>query len=99
MELKLLPRQAMFALVAIFRRRGLPAVVGVIGAVEGELAQRGGLRLDAVRPREVGRRASDLDVVRLGPLSDSLVLFGGQVRADVVPDDRDAALGGQRLRR
>ena len=41
----------------------LLAVGGVVGAVEGELAQRGELAFKAVHPRGVRGRAGDLDVL------------------------------------
>src|SRR3954447_1013125 len=68
---------------------GLLAVGGVVGAVEGEVAQRGELRLDPVEPGAVERGVGDLDVVRLRPPADPVVGAGGQVRAEVVADDRE----------
>ena len=70
------------------------AVGGVVGAVECELAQRGELTLQAVHPRGVRRRVGNLDVAGCRPLPDALVLPGGQVRAEVVADDRDRIPGG-----
>src|SRR3954466_4938342 len=48
---------------------GLLVVGLVVGAVEGEVAQRGELRLDPVEPGAVERRVGDLDVVRRCPAS------------------------------
>src|SRR3954451_1313852 len=45
----------------------LVAVGGVVGAVEGEVAQRGELRLDPVEPGAVERRVGDLGVVHRRP--------------------------------
>src|SRR4051794_32630635 len=42
-------------------------VAGVVGAVQGEVAQRGELGLDPVQPRGVGRQEHQLDVVLGGP--------------------------------
>jgi hypothetical protein len=72
-------------------------VSGVVGAVEGDVAQGRELRLDAVQPGRICRCIGDLDVVRLGPGPDPAVLAGGQVRAEVVADDRDP--GGGRVER
>src|SRR5215467_7729236 len=58
---------------------GLLLVGGVVGAVEGEVAQRRELCLDAVPPGGVRRRVGDLGVVRRRPLPDALVFAGGQV--------------------
>ena len=68
------------------------AVGGVVGAVQGELAQRGELTLNAVHPRAVRGRAGDLGVAGGGPGADALVFPGGQVRAVVIADDRDPHL-------
>lgn len=64
-------------------------VVGVVGAVEGEVAQGGELGFDAVEPGAVGRGVDDLDVVRCRPGADPLASLRGQVRGEVVTDDRD----------
>src|SRR3954453_16473888 len=56
---------------------GLLAVGGVVGAVEGEVAQGGELGLDAVEPGAVERGVGELDVVRLRPPADSVVGAGG----------------------
>ena len=45
-------------------------MAGMVGAVEGEVAQRLELGLDPVEPGRVGRRVGELDVVGLGPLGD-----------------------------
>jgi hypothetical protein len=37
-------------------------MAGMVGAVQGEVAQRGELGLDPVQPRAVGRGVGDLDV-------------------------------------
>src|SRR6266568_5126212 len=58
---------------------GLLLVAGVVGAVEGEVPQRGELGLDAVQPGRIRRGVGDLDVIRGCPLSDALVFTGGQV--------------------
>ena len=47
----------------------------------------------AVQPGGVRRRVGDFDVVRAGPGPDPSVLGGGQVRAEVVADDRDPGAG------
>ena len=49
---------------------GLFGVAGVVGAVKGEVAQRGELRLDSVQPGRVGRHVGELDVVRRRPVPD-----------------------------
>src|SRR3954469_20238979 len=72
---------------------GLLAVGRVIGAVEGEVAQGGELRLDAVEPGAVERGVGELDVGRRRPAADPVIAAGGQVRAEVVADDRQAHLG------
>src|SRR3569833_3443263 len=56
-------------------------VGGVVGAVEGEVAQGGELGFEAVEPGAVGRGVGDLDVVRDGPAADALALVRAQVRA------------------
>lgn len=53
---------------------------GVVGAVQGEVAQGGELGLDAVQPGAAGRCVGELDVVGCGPVSDPGVLLRGQVR-------------------
>src|SRR5258708_24039289 len=68
------------------------AVGGVVGATEGELAQRGELAFEAVHPRGVRGRAGDPGVAGRGPLPGALVFPGGKVRAEVVADDRDPYL-------
>src|ERR1039457_5606792 len=45
---------------------------------------------DAVEPRGVRRGAGDLRVAGRGPVADTLVDAGGQVRRVVAADDRDA---------
>ena len=45
-------------------------MAGVVGAVEGEVAERLELGLDPVEPGRVGRRVGELDVVGLGPVAD-----------------------------
>ncbi len=72
---------------------GLLLVAGMVGAVEREVAQRRELRLYAVQPGRIRRRVSDLDVVRRSPGADPGVFARGQVRAEVVADDRDAGAG------
>lgn len=64
-------------------------MVGVVGAVEGSVAQGCELGLDAVEPGAVGRGVGHLDVVRRCPGADALALFRGQVRGEVVAVDRD----------
>ena len=71
-------------------RAALLLVGRVVGAVEGEVAQRGELGLYAVPPGSIRRRVGDLGVVRRRPLPDALVFAGGQVGCEVVADDRDA---------
>ncbi|GAA2270905.1 hypothetical protein GCM10010430_65930 [Kitasatospora cystarginea] len=68
-------------------------VVGVVGAVEGEVAQCGELGLDAVEPGAVRGGVGDLDVVRRSPGTDPLALLRGEVRGEVVADDRDTDFG------
>jgi hypothetical protein len=96
-------RQATFAVLttacSLCRRRGGCAkrcsadqpgpggVVEVVGAVDGQAAQRFELGLDAVQPGAVVRGVGDLDVVVLptrGP--------DRRVRAEVVMDDAQPAL-------
>lgn len=71
----------------------LGLVTGVVGAVEGEVAQGSELGLDPVEPGAVGRGVGDLDVVGLGPVRNPAAALRGQVRGVVVADDRDARLG------
>jgi hypothetical protein len=68
-------------------------VSGVVGAVQGEVAQGGEPGLDAVEPGAVGRRAGESDVVRRGPVADAAVPLRGQVRGGVVEHERDADPG------
>ena len=68
---------------------GLGGVVGVVGAVEGEVAQGLELRLDAVQPGGVEGRVGELDVVVGGPVADLLAL----VRAEVVEHEVQPDLG------
>jgi hypothetical protein len=49
---------------------GLLAMSAVVGAVQGEAAQRGEPGLDPVEPAGAGRRVGQLDVVRCGPVAD-----------------------------
>src|SRR4051794_20895356 len=72
---------------------GLRAVVGMVGAGEGEVAQGGELGLDPVEPRAVEGHVGQLDVVRRGPVADPVVGAGGQVGAVVVQHDAQADLG------
>lgn len=67
-------------------------VAAVVCAVQREVAQGGGLGLDPVQPRAVGRRVGEFDV-GLGPVAYPGVLLGGQVRGEVGQHDRDADLG------
>jgi hypothetical protein len=69
---------------------GLLAVGGVVGAVEGEVAQRGELGLDPVQPARIGRGVGKLYVVGCGPDADPGVVVGAQVRAEGVQHDPDA---------
>lgn len=50
-------------------------------------------RTSGVQPGGVRRGVGDLDVVRRGPGADPLAAFRGQVRGEVVADDRDAGVG------
>jgi len=59
-------------------------VVGAVGAVQHEVAQRLGVALDRDRPRRVGGRGAQLDVVAVAPRVD----LGGLVSAEVVPECR-----------
>src|SRR5262249_50081728 len=68
---------------------GLFLVAGVVGGVQREGPPRGGLRLDAGLPGRIGRGVGGLDVVGLRPGPDPGVFARGQVRAEVVADDRD----------
>jgi hypothetical protein len=72
----------------------LGVVVGVVRAVEGEVAQAGELRLDAVQPAGVERDVGQLDVVGGGPVADAVVGLGGQVRAEVVKTNARRTWGG-----
>src|SRR5205814_9509407 len=65
----------------------------MVGAVECEVPQRGELRFYPVQPGRIRRGVGDLGVVRRRPPSDALVFAGGQVRAEVVADDRDPDIG------
>ena len=56
---------------AVLVHAGLLGVAGVVGAVQGEVPQRGELRLDAVEPGGIGGHIGQLDVVGLGPLADT----------------------------
>jgi SAM-dependent methyltransferase len=62
-------------------------------------AQGGELGLDAVEPGVVGRGVGELDVVGRGPVADLGVLRRGQVRGEVVEQDRDTDLRRVELRR
>ncbi len=64
-------------------------MAGVVGAVEGEVAQRLELGLDPVEPGRVGRGVGELNVVGLGPDGDPLVGLGRGEGAEVVEDDGD----------
>jgi hypothetical protein len=55
---------------------GLLAVAGVVGAVQGEGAQRAALGLDAVEPGGIGGHIGQLGVVGLCPLADRRVVTG-----------------------
>jgi hypothetical protein len=55
---------------------GLLGMAGVVGTVQGEVPQRGELRLDAVEPRGIGGHIGQLDVVGLCPLADPRVVTG-----------------------
>jgi len=72
---------------------GLFLVGSVVGAVEGDVAQGRELGFYAVEPGRIGRGAGDLDVAGRGPCPDPGVFGRGQVRAEVVADDRDAGRG------
>ena len=63
---------------------GLLGMAGVIGAVQGKVAQRGELGLDPVQPGGIGGYIGQLDVVGRRPLADPRVVTGRQVRAVVV---------------
>ena len=69
---------------------GLGVVVGVVGAVEAEVAEPFELRLDPVEPGGVVGRVGELDVVGVGPTADVVAFVGGEV----VEDERDPRLGG-----
>jgi hypothetical protein len=71
---------------------GLLGVAGVVGAVQGEVAQRGDVPLDAVEVAGVGRGVGQLDVVGRRPGAYPGVPLGAQVRAGVVQHDRQADL-------
>jgi hypothetical protein len=68
---------------------GLCAMTVVIGAVEGEVAQRGELGLDPVEPGAVEQHVGEFDVVRRRPVTDAPVGPGRPVWAEVVAHDRD----------
>ncbi len=69
------------------------AVELVVGALEGEVAQRGELGLDAVEPGAVEGHVDQPDVVHRRPLTDPAVGLGGQVGAKVVQHDLDPHVG------
>lgn len=58
----------------------LLAVAGMIGAVQGKIAQAGELRFDVVEPRAVVRRVGQFHVVRRRPGPDPGIGGRGQVR-------------------
>ena len=62
----------------------LGGVRGVVAAVEGEVAQRGELGLDAVEPRAVERHVGQFDVVRRRPVADPGVGGGGAMQNTAV---------------
>lgn len=68
-------------------------MAGLVGAVQGEVAQGRELGFDPVEPGVVGRGVGDLDAVDVGPVRDPAASLGGQVRGVVVAHDRDALLG------
>src|SRR5215212_7703724 len=70
----------------------------MIGAVQGEVAQRGELRLDPVRMTGVGWCIGKLDVVGRSPAPHPPVSPGRQVGRVVVQHDRDPYRRGYRLR-
>ena len=64
---------------------GEDGVVGVVGVVQDELAQRPEVRFDGVGPGTVGRGEAQFDVVAGRPVAQ----VGGFVRREVVQDDVD----------
>ncbi len=74
-------------------------VVRVVRVVQHELAQRAEVCLDRVRPRAVGRREAQLDVVALRPRPDLLALVRGQVVEDHVDHLTIGARSSDRLQR
>ena len=66
------------------------AVLGVVGAVEGEVAQRGELALDPVQPGGVARGEHQLDVMGRAPVADLVFLVWREVVAhDIQPPGRE----------
>ena len=65
---------------------GLFGVVGVVAAVEGEVAQGGELGFDPVQPAGVGGGEHELDVVGPAPVAHFAAAVGGEVvQHDVQP--------------
>ena len=58
----------------------LGLVAGVVGAVQGKVAQGGELGLDPVQPGGVRWGVGDLDAVDLGLVRDPSAALGGQLR-------------------
>src|SRR6266536_2611895 len=64
----------------------------MIGAVDGEVTQRGELRFYAIQPARIGGDVGQFDVVVDRPVADASVLLRRPVRAPIVEHDRDANL-------
>jgi len=64
----------------------------VVAAVEGEVDQARELRFDAVQPASVERHVDEFDAVGGGVVPDAGV--GGEMRAEVVQDDRRRLCSG-----
>jgi hypothetical protein len=74
-------------------RGALLGVGPVVGAVEREVAQRGGLGLEPVQPGRVSRHEHQLDVVSSGPAGYLGVLVRGEVIGDQVAQLNGDAAG------
>ena len=78
---------------------GQHGVVGVLGVVEHELAQRPEVRFDRVGPRAVGRGEAQLDSVVSCPLAHGAALVGREVVEDHIDPLAVAVAGPDRLER
>ncbi len=72
-------------------------VVGMVRVVQHELSQRPEVRFDRVRPRAVGRRETQLDLVACRPSSDLDALVGRQVVEDHIDPVAVGSRGSDRF--